>query len=361
MLYVLLFSIAIFISTSISKLTATVIPVPVITSKAAVISANKNVLSKKSPTITTASTSKDVAKISNTRRIIKTLGPVLASSFCAAALMYPADLVRALQMANAGSGLNLSTKQLLVNFKNAHGYKGFFTQGLVPEVIKATWARFVKFSLYPIIHIAITNGVSEDKGNSVTKALAGILASIPEVWTILPLEIAKISLQLDTTNKFNNNMFASMKSVYLERGIQGFGIGYVGIQLRQSLWTAGYFASLSFFINNVEHIMKFTGLEKMPSSKAVCQLISGFLAGVFGASLNTPCDTIRSNVQKRIFTGVGRSATGDNFLSVGREIYKNKGTSGLYAGFQAKAIHLGGGGALMSYLIPFFKNIFDNV
>jgi hypothetical protein len=44
-------------------------------------------------------------------------------------------------------------------------------------------------------------------------------------------------------------------------------------------------------------------LDQHESSKAVSQLLSGFLAGVFGAGLNTPCDTIRSNVQKRIFTG----------------------------------------------------------
>ncbi|RYH09531.1 hypothetical protein EON65_40100 [archaeon] len=142
--------------------------------------------------------------------------PILASAFCAAAIMYPLDLVRALQMANAGTsnppvpapntflhpstpknpcaqatyyfidGLNpsfycylklgsgLTTGQLLANFKNDHGvigmYKslvpstspippiyplfpsGFFTQGLVPELARSTWMRFVKFALFPLVH-----------------------------------------------------------------------------------------------------------------------------------------------------------------------------------------------------------------
>lgn len=53
---------------------------------------------------------------------LRSMLPILASAFCAAAIMYPIDLVRALQMANAG--MNLSTKELLVNFHKAHGLKG---------------------------------------------------------------------------------------------------------------------------------------------------------------------------------------------------------------------------------------------
>ena len=49
------------------------------------------------------------------------------------------------------------------------GYKGFFTQGLVPEVVKATWARFIKFSLYPVCHKLITNGLLENQGTAATK------------------------------------------------------------------------------------------------------------------------------------------------------------------------------------------------
>jgi hypothetical protein len=49
------------------------------------------------------------------------------------------------------------------------------------------------------------------------------------------------------------------------------------------------------------------------------------------------------------------------FLGVGKELYAAKGLGGLYSGFKFKAFHLGGGGALMAFLIPFFKNIFDKL
>ena len=40
---------------------------------------------------------------------------------------------------------------------------------------------------------------------------------------------------------------------------------------------------------------------------------------------------------------------------MGGEIIAQKGVTGLWTGFQFKAVHLGGSGALLAMLIPFFK------
>ena len=45
---------------------------------------------------------------------------------------------------------------------------------------------------------------------------------------IMPLEMSKIALQLDTVNAYKNNMFNAMATIYKERGLQGFNIGYLG-------------------------------------------------------------------------------------------------------------------------------------
>lgn len=285
--------------------------------------------------------------------------PILCSAFCAAAIMYPLDLVRALQMANAGLGL--TTKELIVNFYKAHGMTGFFTQGLAPELARSTWMRFIKFALFPMTHMALT-GLPESKGNEITKALAAIVASFPEATSIMPLEISKIALQLDTKNLFKNNMFAAMAKVYQEQGLGGFMVGYVGVQYRQAAWSAGYFASIKFFERQVDKLFTINDFNKKypKASKTIAQLLSGFLAGVFGACLNTPGDTIRSTLQKRVLSTYGTAAAQRlTFLGVGSEIVKAKGFTALYAGFGFKAMHLGGGGALMAFLIPFFKGIFQ--
>ena len=314
---------------------------------------------------TAAAASEDKKAPSKLRQTLKQILPILASAFCAAAIMYPLDLVRALQMANAGSGL--TTKELLVNFHKAHGFTGFFTQGLVPELARSTWMRFIKFALFPVVHMSLT-GLPESKGNELTKAAAAIVSSIPEALSIMPLEISKIALQLDTTNLYRNNMFKAMKRVFEEQGLKGFSVGYLGVQYRQAAWSAGYFASIKFFEKQVQKTfdaIDFT--TKYPkASKTIAQLLSGFLAGVFGACFNTPGDTIRSTLQKKVLSQYGNpqalqhAMSSLTFFNVGKDIIQAKGWQALYAGFQFKAFHLGGGGALMAFLIPFFKKVFED-
>jgi hypothetical protein len=96
-------------------------------------------------------------------------------------------------------------------------------------------------------------------------------------------------------------------------------------------------------------------IKKNPNVLIVSQLLSGFLAGVFGAAINCPSDTIRTSIQKRVLGGF----PGDvNCFGVANEIIKARGVGALYAGFNFKAFHLGGGGALMAVFLPFFKKLF---
>ncbi len=306
------------------------------------------------------------SQTSNYKKLIKNLGPVLVSAFCVAALMYPLDLIRGLQMANAGAGVKLSTTQLLSNFKKAHGIFGFFTQGLAPELVRSTWMRFIKFSLFPLAHIAIT-GVSDSQGTSVSRSLAAILSSIPEAISIMPLEIAKIALQLDNQNRFNNDMFKAIRILFAEKGLPVFTVGYVGIQFRQALWSVGYFTTIGLFQKEIEKIAQKIGgpnykLKEDKLAMTTSLVLAGFLAGVFGGVLNTPFDTVRSSLQKAyLIQATGLNANPETMLNVAKQIVKLRGYRGLYAGFKFKAFHLGGGGALMAFFLPFFKNIFDKI
>jgi len=299
----------------------------------------------------------------STAATLKPLVTVAVASFCAAAIMYPVDLVRALQMANAGSGVKQSTLELLSAFQKTHGTRGFFTQGLGPELARATWMRFVKFGLFPIVHKKVSGGLSEAQGSPFTRAVAGILSSVPEAISIMPLEVAKIALQLDSEKKLGNNMFRAMSYVYKDKGLGGLFYGYVGVQYRQSAWTGAYFASIKIFDEYITKMFKciFGNEFKIKENRAALvftQFLSGFLAGMFGAVINTPGDTIRSSMQKTFLSGSGKTATA-TFLGTGQAIVKSRGFQGLYAGFGFKAMHLGGGGALMAFLIPFFNKLYD--
>ena len=112
----------------------------------------------------------------------------------------------------------------------------------------------------------------------------------------------------------------------------------------------GYFASINFFEQQTSSFFRTIDrgglLDRYPrSAKAASVVLSGFLAGVFGACINTPGDTIRSTIQKQVLSQINSNSavTSTSFLAAGSQIIASKGLTGLYAGFKFKAFHLGGG------------------
>uniref|UniRef100_A0A0C3TZS4 Mitochondrial carrier protein n=1 Tax=Guillardia theta (strain CCMP2712) TaxID=905079 RepID=A0A0C3TZS4_GUITC len=291
--------------------------------------------------------------------VFATLPPITIAAVSTATLMYPVDLVRALRMSAAAEGRAKPTAELLQNFYKEHGLKGFATQGIVPEMVRATYMRILKFFLFPIVHVGIFKK-SEKEGTGFTKAIAGAVASVPEAITIQPIEISKIALQLDKNNVYKNNALAVIKDIIKTRGWPGLYAGFPGLQYRQLSWTAAYFASLQHFQEQSSHFIP-------DDMKMLQQFAGGFAAGIFGAVFNTPGDVIRSVRQRTFLASVPRrevcsfeicSRGFRHLVGTGATIVKQKGKyrlTGLYTGFGFKALHLGGSGALLALLVPTLK------
>jgi len=272
--------------------------------------------------------------------------------------MYPVDLARALKMGTA-AGKSESLSTLLRNFINTYGYKGLFTQGLGPELARASAMRISKFFFFPIVHQGLF-GTPEAKGTPTSKAISGAFAVLPESIVISGMEVSKIALQFDKTNEFKNSMGRALKHVQETRGIAGQFIAYPTLLYRQAAWTSGYFASLGSFKTMLNPVF---GIKKGDKPTGAQNTLAGFLAGVLGACFNTPGDVIRTNITKEalehppvryqitpsfLWSGVTYSVT------MGQRIVASRGVGGLWAGFGIKAIHLGGSGALMAYFIPIY-------
>jgi hypothetical protein len=125
-------------------------------------------------------------------------------------------------------------------------------------------------------------GVPTSKGTPIKKGLAGAVAVIPEVLTITTLELSKIGLQLDKDKKFGNSAVKLVKDVYARQGLAGCMVGWQGVQLRQSLWTGTYFATLDFFKKASDGVVSGV-MEKGTKRAAVVDFAGGFFAGVVGA------------------------------------------------------------------------------
>ena len=72
--------------------------------------------------------------------------PLGASSLTVAVVCYPVDVLRALKMSSAG-GQGVTTKE----FYKKYGLRGFFGQGMAPEVTRATDMRVSKFFFNPVM------------------------------------------------------------------------------------------------------------------------------------------------------------------------------------------------------------------
>ena len=115
--------------------------------------------------------------------IFAALPPITAGALTTATVMYPVDLLRALKMSAAAEGVKKGTTQLVKDFHAQHGLKGFVSQGVLPEMLRATYMRVLKFFLFPITHKSMF-GMPESKGSGLTKAIAAGVASLPEGFTI---------------------------------------------------------------------------------------------------------------------------------------------------------------------------------
>jgi len=282
------------------------------------------------------------------------LPPVTMAAIITATVMYPVDVARALVMSQPGVGVGDAVGGFIKN----HGVAGFIKQGLGAELMNRTVSRILKFWLQPVAHEKAF-GRKQADGNAFTKGGAGILATIPEVIAVSPFENIKLAEQLDKEKKFSG-MPSVASHLIKTRGISGLYIGYIGMQMRQGLWTGGFFLSLDVFKGMSNSILG----KGLPSD-----VLAGFSAGVFGTCLNCWTDVTRTIIQKEAVAATFdpaiprpnplSHANPVTFLAKAGEIWAAKGLlNGLYAGFGVKAVYLGGSGALLAVLVPRCKTLF---
>jgi len=286
---------------------------------------------------------------------LDTLPPICGGAIVTSIAMYPVDVVRAICMSNPGTGAG----EALSGFLKAHGLMGFVRQGLVAEVTRASISRAIKFFMQPIVHKSLY-GVPETKGTPVSKGIAGALGTFPEVLAISPLENIKLAAQLDKEGKFKGSADIT-KHILRTRGVNGLMIGWAGMQVRQCLWTGGFFLTLDWYKGNVKTVV---------SNNLACDVISGFAAGATGTAFNCWTDVCRSIVQKKALADTFDAAkprpsvltvySPGPFFKEAAALAAERGIGGLYAGVGPKMIHLGGSGAILAVLMPRFKSMWFN-
>lgn len=266
---------------------------------------------------------------------METLAPLTMAAATTALVMYPVDVVRALRMASAGGKETFS----LSGFIKTHGVKGLASQGAMAEIVKSSVMRVSKFFFFPISCRAVF-GRGASELSPWQKGLAGALATVPEIFMITPLELAKLGLQTDTKNEFKNSSSRLLRHLYTHRGgVGSLWSGWSGLQFRNGVWTGTYFATLQSFKNVIEPSVVNIGLPQ-----GVAQFSAGFAAGTFAACFNTPADVVRSVVQRQMLSDPARPAYGISLRGIMEHVQMTKTLAreqgiakGLFPGFGFKA------------------------
>lgn len=275
--------------------------------------------------------------------------PIIGAAVVSSAALYPLDVVRALCMSNPGTGCGAALR----SFVSTYGIGGFVQKGLAAEVTRASLSRTITFWLQPMAHTALFSR-SASEGTPLSKGLAGVVASVPQVVAISPLENIKLAAQLDTGRRFRGSREIAMHLVRARGVFGGLFMGFFGMQLRGALWTGGFFLTIDVFKSAASGL----GVKNRMASDA----LSGFGAGTAGVFLNCYTDVVRSVLQRQAVADTfDRSAPrrcASEHLSPAVfgnalcDVYRSRGIRGLYAGFGPKCLHLGGQGAALAVLLP---------
>merc|ERR1712190_409914 len=168
-------------------------------------------------------------------------------------------------------------------------------------------------------------------GTPVSKGLAGAAATVPEVFAISPLENIKLAAQLDKEGKFKGSSDIT-KHIMKTRGFNGLMTGYAGMQVRQCLWTGGFFMTLDVYKGATTPVI---------GKGLATDIIAGFLAGATGVAFNCWTDVCRSIVQKKALADTFDSSiprpsalSAYNpvpFFGEAGKLYASKGIGGMYA------------------------------
>jgi solute carrier family 25 2-oxodicarboxylate transporter 21 len=162
--------------------------------------------------------------------------------------------------------------------------------------------------------------------------IAGIAAGATESIVIAPFELVKVKLQAVGSSQLYSNTFDAVVKVINNGGIRSIYRGLESTLWRNVFWNGGYFG----VIQQVKSMLPKSTNEK---EELLYSFISGSIAGIFGTTINTPFDVVKSRIQ---YDGKGRWT-----IPTLIKILHEEGLIAAYKGYAPKVLRLGPGGGIM--------------
>ncbi|XP_025191367.1 S-adenosylmethionine mitochondrial carrier protein-like [Melanaphis sacchari] len=212
-------------------------------------------------------------------------------------------------------------------FVQSGGFRGIY-KGLTPTIIGAPFTAGLFFGTYDGFKNLFPN-VSNNTAPLV-HLCAGIVGEVVCCTTKVPIEIVKQRRQASPNQE---SILKIIRNAYANEGVFGFYRGFWTTVMRDVPFSM---LQLPIWEYLKKEYRNFTGKPLTTLEVAFCGSISGGVA----AALTTPIDVTKTQIM------LANSAVDQNFSTVFKNIYLNKGINGLFAGFLPRVVFIMIGGAL---------------
>jgi solute carrier family 25 phosphate transporter 3 len=287
----------------------------------------------------------------------------LAGAICASfshAVAVPIDVIKTLKQTNS-EFKSLDLRQAATKLISENGVAPFFG-GLGPTLIGYSIQGGLKFGIYELLKPIIAADLLSagfDENKLLCFLISGGLAELVGSTFLTPFEASRIRLVADPS--FADGLFDSFSKMYDTEGMEGLMRGLPAIMAKSLPYTMVQLSSFEFITSLVYDSLRAQGFEDVGSYKLVISTGAAFVAAVLSSLASQPGDTMLSYVNKssRKSTTVmssemtsGRTAmtladrskalSGSiaNTIGIMRECIDEVGARGLYAGTQARLLHV---------------------
>ncbi|XP_023329941.1 solute carrier family 25 member 40 isoform X2 [Eurytemora carolleeae] len=246
------------------------------------------------------------------------------------------------------------TTDALVKIAKVEGV-GSLWSGLSPTLVLAVPTTMVYFTTYEQLKKMINKRFNTVvQGEPVWVALAsGGLARIWAVTLVNPLELVRTKMQSQKMAFYQ--VKSCLSELIKQRGIQGLWSGYTATLLRDVPFSALYWPL-------------YEGTKKLFEKKMLLghdafliNFLSGAAAGTVASTITLPFDVVKTTKQIELGeTMIGGGSTGviRTNSEIFRDILKQSGPRGLFAGLTPRILKVAPACAIMISSYEFFKKFF---
>jgi hypothetical protein len=227
--------------------------------------------------------------------------------------MFPFDIVKTRLQAGAAGGPIAVARGIIQT-----GGFGSLYKGLLPNLVCVGPEKAIKL----VVNEKLRDILERDDGSISlpNEIIAGGTAGTFQAIVTVPMELTKIQMQLqDTKPVAERQTLGQVLKLLGAEGPKGFYRGTAATLLRDIPYSVIFFPGYA-------NIRKLTADAQGNNSK-LSNLFSGTVAGAIAAGLVTPCDTIKTNLQKQ-----GGAAEYVNIKTCYTKLKAKGGWSGLFKG-----------------------------